>query len=102
MDEYFHLYLQGPSIPGFGSMTNFAINAEVPMDDRPLKLVINHAPVPSPLVQTNSFLLDFDLGMEDRLPTNERVLWETIEQLRPIKNSVFEATITDKTRELFA
>ena len=83
-------------------MASFAINAEIPMTDKPIKLIINHAPTPSPLVQTNSFLLDLDLSMEQALPTSEKALWETIEGLRSVKNSVFEACITDRTRELFS
>jgi uncharacterized protein (TIGR04255 family) len=102
LEEYFGFYVYAPEIPGFGAMANFAINAEIPMTDKPIKLIINHAPTPSPLVQTNSFLLDLDLGMEQALPTSEKALWETIEGLRSVKNSVFEACITDRTRELFS
>jgi hypothetical protein len=87
---------------GRRELANFAINAEIQMQDKPIKTVINHAPTPSPLVQTNSFLLDIDLALEQALPTNEKALWETIEGLRSVKNSVFEACITDRTRELFS
>jgi uncharacterized protein (TIGR04255 family) len=102
LEEYFGFYVNTPEIPGFAALANFAINAELPMSDKPIKLIINHAPTPSPLARTNSFLLDLDLGMEQALPTNERALWETIEGLRSLKNSVFEACITDRTRGLFS
>jgi uncharacterized protein (TIGR04255 family) len=100
LEEYFGFSVNAPKT--LGPLANFSINAEILTTDRPIKAVINHAPTPSPLVQTNSFLLDIDLGLEQALPTGEKALWETIEGLRSIKNSVFEACITDRTRELFS
>jgi uncharacterized protein (TIGR04255 family) len=100
LDEYLRFSLNLPE--NLGPLGNFAINAEIQMKDKPIKVIINHAPTPSPLVHTNSFLLDIDLALEQALPTNEKALWETIEGLRSIKNSVFEACITDRTRELFS
>lgn len=102
LEDYLNLHLVLPAIPGFNAMNNFALNVDIPMLDRPVKVVINHAPVPSPLAQTNSFLLDLDLSMEQGLPTNENALWETVEALRSIKNSVFEACITERAREIFS
>jgi uncharacterized protein (TIGR04255 family) len=101
LEEYFGFNVNVPE--DLGPLANFGINAEIPMTDRRIKVVINHAPTPiSPLVQTNSFLLDIDLGLEQALPTGEKALWETIEGLRSVKNFVFEACITDRTRELFS
>jgi uncharacterized protein (TIGR04255 family) len=100
LEEYFSFALDMPVT--LGPLANFAINAEVQMSEAPVRLVINHASTPSPLVKTNSFLMDLDLSIEQALPTNEKALWETIEGLRSLKNSAFEQVITDKTRELFS
>lgn len=102
LEEYFRFYVNTPEIPGFGGLTTFAINTEMAMAEKPVKLTINHGATPSPLVQTNSFLLDLDLSIEQALPTGDKALWDTIEGLRSMKNSVFEACITDQTRELFS
>jgi uncharacterized protein (TIGR04255 family) len=100
LEDYFSLKVDMPEI--LGPMTNFAMSAQVLMSEKSIMVIINHAPTPSPLVQTNSFLLDIDLALEKDLPTTEKTLWETIEGLRSVKNSVFEACITDRTRELFS
>lgn len=102
LGDFFRFFVTMPKVPGFEGLNGFAAQAEFPMSDSPVKLVINHAPTPSPLVETNSFLLDLDLAVEQDLPSNEKGLWDIIEALRSIKNSVFEACITDKTRELFS
>lgn len=102
LEKYFNFNLNLPE--QIGPLSNFAINAEIQTVEQamPMKVVINHAPTPSPLVQTNSFLLDIDFGLEQLLPTNEKALWEAIEALRSTKNVVFESCITDRTRELFS
>jgi uncharacterized protein (TIGR04255 family) len=99
LEDYFGFTVDVPE--SLGPLANFAINAEMPMTEK-IKVVINHAATPSPLVQTNSFLLDLDLAIEQALPTSEKALWEAIEGLRSVKNTVFEACITDRTRELFS
>jgi len=43
--------------------------------------------------------LDIDLGREIELPDTE-VAWDVLEQLHTRTNQVFEACITDRTREL--
>lgn len=100
LEDFFSFKVDMPE--SLGPMTTFAMNAQIMMEEKSIMVVINHAPVPSPLVQTNSFLLDIDLAIERSLPTNEKTLWETIEGLRSVKNSVFEACITDRSRELFS
>jgi uncharacterized protein (TIGR04255 family) len=99
LEEYFNF---NANVPDLGPLSNFAISAEIQMTEKPLRVVINHAPTPSPLVQHNSFLLDLDLALEKALPTNKKALWETVEGLRSLKNFIFEACITDRTRELFS
>ncbi len=101
MDDYFRFVVQRPNIPGFGAMNGYAATTEIPMLDQPIKLVLNTSPTVSPLIKTISFLLDLDVSVDDHLPRSEQALWNTVEALRSIKNSVFEACITDKTRVLF-
>lgn len=102
MDDYVNFGVRRPDIKGFGAMTQFAANVEIPMLDGSFKLILNSSPVPSPLVKTSSFLLDLDLSREHMLPKNEEALWSEVAKFRLVKNSVFEACITDKTRALLS
>jgi uncharacterized protein (TIGR04255 family) len=49
-----------------------------------------------------SIVLDIDVFREYQSPANEDETWSTLDRIRDIKNEIFEACITDKTRELFA
>jgi uncharacterized protein (TIGR04255 family) len=49
-----------------------------------------------------SIVLDIDVFREYQSPVSEGEAWSTIDQIRDIKNEIFEACITDKTRELFS
>lgn len=63
-------------------------------------LVINEG---NAIVQQPGFVsiaLDLDLFVENPQVNNEQQLWEFFEKLRERKNRYFEASITDKTREL--
>jgi uncharacterized protein (TIGR04255 family) len=50
LDEYFGFKVDVPEF--LGPLMNFAIYAEIPMTEK-VKVIINHAPTPSPLYQTS-------------------------------------------------
>lgn len=102
MADYFNFYVIPPTIMEFGPMNGYAAAIEIPMLEQPYKLILNTGPVPNPLLKTASFILDLDLSLGKNLPRNAQDLWNTIESLRSIKNSAFEACITPKSRSLFA
>lgn len=63
-------------------------------------LVLNEALTPPPGPDVISIVLDFDLYVEKPPLTDEQELWAFFEKLRERKNLYFEASITNKTREL--
>jgi uncharacterized protein (TIGR04255 family) len=90
-----------PTIP-LGPMQNFAVNASMPLGKDDCVLILNGGSMPSPLVKASSFVLDIDISRQMNLPQNDEDLWTLIHRIRGYKNFVFEACITDKTRELFS
>ena len=56
--------------------------------------------LPPPLIDQISLLLDIDVYARGQLPRTERELWALLEEMRDLKNTIFESCITDKTREL--
>jgi len=90
-------------VPSIGAppITNFALNAVGPLGQDDFTLILNASNAPSPLLDTMSFIIDLDISREKDLPQNEDALWSLIDGVRAHKNRVFEACITDKTRELF-
>jgi uncharacterized protein (TIGR04255 family) len=73
---------------------------QIPQDDIDAMLVLNEAFEPQQDPDIVSVILDIDLFRDVHLPGDEEELWALFEQLRERKNEVFEASITDRTREL--
>ena len=56
---------------------------------------------PAPLIDHASIVLDIDIFRTKEIPGREEELWNMIDSVRPVKNVIFEACITDKARKLF-
>ncbi len=91
-----------PDIEGSKSIDTFAINGSTGIANSSFKLILNAGSTPSPLVRTESFLLDIDISQDGNLPHNDDGLWALIDEVRLLKNRIFEACITDLSRELFS
>ncbi len=85
-------------------LTNFFLQAQIPLDEAGVMATINQTILPplSPeaALTTVAVLLDIDVFMAAGPSESDDHLWETFELLRERKDKVFEACITDRTREL--
>jgi uncharacterized protein (TIGR04255 family) len=78
----------------------------VPQEDLDSLLIVNSGRVPSPSDKLDalSLILDFDLfcdlSAQPWETENDGLIWEFLERLHLRKNEAFEASITDKVREL--
>jgi uncharacterized protein (TIGR04255 family) len=102
IDDYLVFRPVFPEFEGWQGVETFAINGSTSIANSPFKLILNAGSTPSPLVRTISFLLDIDISQEGNLPRNDDGLWALIDQIRVHKNRVFEASVTDLSRELFS
>ncbi len=64
------------------------------------QVLINQTVIPPAREGVVSVALDIDLFRIEDVPNSEREIWECFEHLHDSKNQIFEACITDKTREL--
>jgi uncharacterized protein (TIGR04255 family) len=101
-DEYFTLY---PKVPEgiTDPLTGCFVQMVLPQPNvaEQAAAVINFALEPAQAPGSLSFLLDFDLFSTCRLPPDSDDVWAMLERLRTRKNELFEASITDVTRDLF-
>lgn len=91
-----------PDLPQ--GLADYFMQLQIPQEDLEGMLVLIEALIPPPVEkagQVVSILLDIDLFCSVILPGNGESQWKLLEKLRVRKNEVFEACITDKTRELF-
>ena len=64
------------------------------------QLLINQTIVPPVKPNTAAVVLDIDLFRDTDVPQDDNDIWDYFECLHERKNEVFEACITDRTREL--
>jgi uncharacterized protein (TIGR04255 family) len=94
----------GPRIPDFSkhALTGYVVQATRPTELEHWSVSVTSSIVsPAPLINRVSLLLDIDIFRIEQIPGREAELWECIEQVRPLKNAIFEACITDDARRLF-
>ncbi len=77
------------------------MQVQLPLDDIQATAVINQTIVPPPDMGVVSIILDVDVFRSVAVPQDESEIWSYFETLHIYKNKVFEASITNKTRELF-
>ncbi len=63
-------------------------------------LIINEALAPQTNPEIITIILDLDLFRQQVWDSSDEDIWLFLEKLRHRKNEVFEASITDRTREL--
>jgi uncharacterized protein (TIGR04255 family) len=88
-----------PDLPQ--GLSGLLMQLAIPQEDLGAVLLLNEALLPSPDPDTVSILLDIDLFRELETSIDEEELWPILDQFRIRKNDVFEACITERTRELF-
>lgn len=84
------------------STTGFNLTCNLKHAGDGLTRLVNVSAAPSPLVDHVSLFLDIDIATTEAVPLRENQMWDLAASLRAAKNSIFEASITDDARRLFA
>jgi uncharacterized protein (TIGR04255 family) len=79
----------------------FFLQLRIPQPDLPGHALINQTIVPPAREGVISVVLDVDLFRKADAPSDDVAIWDFFEHLHDRKNTIFEACITDRTRELF-
>jgi len=83
-------------------LQHFFLHATIPLHDIRSTLILQETIIDSTDPAHASIVLDIDIARTENLPENDEGLWSLFDDLRVAKNHVFEASITDKTRELIS
>jgi uncharacterized protein (TIGR04255 family) len=81
-------------------LSGYFMQLQIPQENSGGILVLNEAIIQPYETDVVSVLLDIDLSQTGNLPNDDEELWDFLEHLHTRKNQVFEACITDRTREL--
>lgn len=83
------------------TMQGFFMQVVLPFPGTECRATITETIIPPSRPGVASLILDIDTFREYSTPASPEQAWECLEELHELKNSVFEACITDKARELF-
>ncbi len=100
----FRKYLNTAPEVGSGmpqGLSNYFMQLQIPYDELEAMVILNTAMIPAVREGVVSIVLDIDIFRTQNVPQDEDSLWAFAERLRHAKNAIFEASITDATRELF-
>lgn len=98
-EEYLNVF---PNVPdGFGPITAYGVQTAFELEDIGCNLSLNSAAVPSPLLNHASFIIDQDIYKEADPPQSERDIHALLQAIHIRKNQIFEACVSDRSRELF-
>lgn len=87
-----------PDLPQ--GLEGFFVRLQIPQQDIPVTLLLSEAIVEPARDGVVSVVLDIDMYRNKEVPSDEESIWDFFEVLHDRKNDVFEACITDDTREL--
>ena len=94
----------GPRIPDAVSthVIGFFTQLVLPVVDLgpEYKAIINIGVEPGTTRDATGLLLDIDVFCERAVPVDGNQMWDVLQELRNHKNKIFEASITDKIREM--
>ena len=99
----FKEYLRAtPEIPSElpQGLANYFFQVTIPIVELSAMLVISQGLVPPAKPDHASVVLDLDLFRDKDLPAGDDDIWQLLDQFRMKKDEVFEACITQKTREI--
>lgn len=98
-EQYLNVF---PKVPDtFGPITAYGLQVAFYFEDIGCNLNLNSAAAPSPLPNHASFVIDQDISKEIDPPQSEKDIHGLLQQIHLKKNQIFEACVSDRSRELF-
>lgn len=102
--ELYDYFTAPPRIPRdlpYQDMLDFSSSVTISIPAHKAIAVLKHAPAPQPYPGTISIVLDIDVFRNERATLSTFPLWETLDQLRALKNEIFEASLLPRAKEFF-
>jgi len=101
LDDYF---TSGPQIPKdfpYQNLDAFISRVSIPIPDKNAAVTITHVPDPGRFPNSTTVILDIEVFRNQKMPLDNSMIWDTLDEFRDIKNNVFEASLFQKAKDLF-
>jgi uncharacterized protein (TIGR04255 family) len=100
LHDYFELYPKIPDALPQQDVVGMTLNLQMPQPDLECMVNLGYALVEPVKAGHISFILDIDIFRLQIEGWDDQRIWAFLDRLRDRKNEIFEACITDRTREL--
>lgn len=93
-----------PDIPKsfpYQSFIDWLSRVTVAVPDLNAMAIITQAPADEPRPDSLKILLDIDIVRRTTVIIDPEAMWATLDRFRDLKNTIFEASLLDKAKELF-
>lgn len=102
--ELYDYFTAPPRIPPdlpYQDMLDFSSSVAISIPEHQAIAVLKHAPAKDQYGGAITVTVDIDVYRPHRILVNQFPIWETLDQLRELKNKVFEASLLPRTKEIF-
>jgi uncharacterized protein (TIGR04255 family) len=82
-------------------LSTYFMHLAMPLEEIKGQAMIIETIIPPVRPGIVSLVLDIDVSRTESLPADESGIWDLLEQIRNVKDNVFEGCITPKSRKLF-
>ena len=89
-----------PNLP-YQDMLDFSSSVTIKVPKYKAFAVVKHYPIPQIYPGAVAVALDIDVFRPGKVLLKSFPVWETLDQLRELKNTIFESSLLNKTKELF-
>ncbi len=93
-----------PSLPKdlpFQDFDQYLSRMVVNIPDSAAKAIITQLPAEAQIPGFTTLILDIDVFSEERVALDSAKIWGTLDQLRELKNTIFEASLQQRAKDLF-
>ena len=99
LDEYFSAPPQIPKKFLHQILEDYFSRVAIPI--KAATAIVIHAPGPALYPDSVTVILDIDVFYEHKMASDDNLLWEKLDQLRDIKNEIFDVFLKEKAKDLF-
>jgi uncharacterized protein (TIGR04255 family) len=102
--ELYDYFTAPPRIPQdfpYQDIANFSSSVTIKIPTHKALALLQHYPAPRQYPGAIAIALDIDIFRPERLILGAFSIWEFLDQLRDLKNAIFEASLLPRTKELF-
>ncbi|TKS64859.1 MAG: TIGR04255 family protein [Nitrospira sp.] len=102
--ELYDYFTAPPRIPPdlpFQDILDFSNSVTIKVPKYKALAVVRHYPIQQIYPGAIAVALDIDVSRPGKVPLDSFPVWETLDQLRELKNTIFEASLLHRTKELF-